>query len=89
MCLIICFDKTNHGSFYYMLHYLIKHSSIQNEYTKYALEIYKNEEKYFKIENNELIHELSTTLPRMSSSKEEIAWEESFTQVMPWIHLTD
>ena len=34
-----------------------------------------------KIENNELIHELSTTLPRMSSSKEEIAWEESFTQV--------
>ena len=58
MCLIICFDKTNHGSFYYMLHYLIKHSSIQNEYTKYALEIYKNEEKYFKTENNELIYNI-------------------------------
>ena len=61
MCLIICFDKTNHGSFYYMLHYLIKHSSIQNEYTKYALEIYKNEEKYFKIENNELIYNILST----------------------------
>ena len=58
MCLIISFDKVNHGSFYYMIHYLIKHSSLQDDYTKYVNEIYQLEEKYFKIENNELIHNL-------------------------------
>ena len=58
MCLIICFDKVNHGSFYYMIHYLIKHSSLQDDYTKYVKEIFKQEESYFKIENNELIHNL-------------------------------
>ena len=58
MCLIICFDKVNHGSFYYMMHYLIKHSLLHNDFIQYTKEIYKNEETYFKIENNEIIYNM-------------------------------
>ena len=58
-CLTICFDKLGQGSFYYMLYYLAKHSSFRqkviNDFSKYALNIYKTGEKYIDIERNELI----------------------------------
>ena len=49
LCLIICFDKLRQSSFYYMLYYLAKHSSfkknILNDFSKYALELFKSTEK--------------------------------------------
>ena len=51
-CLIFCFYKLNQGSFFYMLHYLAKHSSfkqnILRDFSKFALEIFKTNEKYFE-----------------------------------------
>ena len=58
ICIYICIDKLGQSSFYYMIYYLIKDSSfkqkIQNDFIKYAKEIFQNKEKYFQIENNEL-----------------------------------
>ena len=58
-CIIICLDKLGQGSFYHMVYYLAKHSSFRqkviNDFSKYALEIYKTGEKYIQIENNESI----------------------------------
>ena len=55
-CLIICFDKLGLSSFYYMVYYLAKHSSFRqkiiSDFSRYALEIYKTEEKYILNENN-------------------------------------
>ena len=55
-CLIICFDKLRLSSFYYMVYYLAKHSSFRqkiiSDFSRYALEIYKTEEKYILNENN-------------------------------------
>ena len=60
--IIICLDKLGQSNFYYMLYYLIKHTSfkqqLKNDFAKYTKEIYKNEEKYFKIENNEIIYNM-------------------------------
>ena len=60
ICLLICLDKLGQGTLYYMIHYLIKHSSfkqkIQNDFGNYAKEIFQNENKYFKIENNDFIY---------------------------------
>ena len=60
ICIYICIDKLGQSSFYYMIYYLIKHSSfkqkIQNDFIKYTKEIFQNNEKYFQIENNELIY---------------------------------
>ena len=57
LCLEICFDKLLKTSFFCAIYYLTKHSSfkdqIKNDYHKYALEIYKNVEKIFEIENND------------------------------------
>ena len=61
-CIVICVDKLGQGSFYYMIYYLIKHTSfkqqIKNDFGKYAKEIFKNVEKYFKIENNEFMNNI-------------------------------
>ena len=61
-CIIICLDKFGQGNFYYMLYYLIKHTSfkqqLKKDFGKYATEIYKNEEKYYKFENNEIIYNI-------------------------------
>jgi len=61
-CIIICLDKLGQGTFYYMLYYLIKHTSfkqqLKKDFGKYATEIYKNEEKYYKFENNEIIYNI-------------------------------
>ena len=59
LCLEICIDKLGISSFYYAMYYLSKHSSfkqqIKNDFAKYAIEAFNNEEKYTKIENNESI----------------------------------
>lgn len=51
MCIIISFEKLGLSSFYYMLYYLIKHSSFkqkyQNVFKKYALEVFQIFGKYF------------------------------------------
>ena len=51
MCIIIAFEKLGLSSFYYMLYYLIKHSSFkekyQNEFNKYALEVFQTMKKYY------------------------------------------
>ena len=50
------------GSFFYAMYYLIKHSSfkqkIKNDFSKYAIEIFRQEENYFRIENNVIIHNI-------------------------------
>ena len=60
MCLGICIDKLGINSFYYTMYYLSKHSSfkqqIKNDFAKYVIEVFNNEEKYLKIENNESIN---------------------------------
>ena len=57
--MIICFDKLGQSSFYYMVYYLAKHSSFKqkiiNDFSRYALEIYKNFEKHLDFENNKSI----------------------------------
>ena len=61
-CIQICLDKLGQGSFYYMIYYLIKHTSfkqqIKNDFGKYAKEIFENVEKYFKIENSEFMNNI-------------------------------
>ena len=61
-CIVICVDKLGQGSFYYMIYYLIKHTSfkqqIKNDFGKYAKEIFENVEKYFKIENSEFMNNI-------------------------------
>ena len=61
-CILICLDKLGQGSFYYMIYYLIKHTSfkqqIKNDFGKYAKEIFENVEKYFKIENSEFMNNI-------------------------------
>ena len=45
-----------------MIYYLIKHTlfkqQIKNDFGKYAKEIFKNVEKYFKIENSEFMNNI-------------------------------
>jgi len=61
-CILICLDKLGQGSFYYMIYYLIKHTSfkqqIKNDFGKYAKEIFENVEKYFKLENSEFMNNI-------------------------------
>ena len=58
MCLFIAFDQLGTNSFFYTMNYLIKHSSfkqqIQNEFKKYAIEVFKIKERYLQIEKNEI-----------------------------------
>ena len=61
-CIVICVDKLGEGSFYYMIYYLIKHTlfkqQIKNDFGKYAKEIFKNAEKYFRIENSDIMNNI-------------------------------
>ena len=63
-CLIICLEKLNISSFYYMINYLIKHSSFKqkvlNDYSKYALEIYAIYENYNENGNEQYIENIFT-----------------------------
>ena len=58
-CLVICIDKLGTNSFFYTIHYLIKHSSfkqqIKNDFGKYAIEVFKTKVGYLEIENNQFI----------------------------------
>jgi len=62
ICITICLEKLGIGSFFFGMNYLIKHSSfkqkIKNDFSKYAIEIFQQKEKYFQIENNEIIHNI-------------------------------
>ena len=57
--LVVCFDKLDKSSFFYMVNYLAKHSSfkqkILDNFSKYALEIFKANEKKFENEDDESI----------------------------------
>ena len=61
MSLHICIDKLGIGSFFYAMHYLIKHSSfkqqVRKDFGKYAEEIFKGKEKYLQINENKLLHD--------------------------------
>ena len=58
-CLIVSLDKLGQGSLFYMLYYLAKHGSFKqkiiNDFSKYALEIFQTNEKYFENGNDEMI----------------------------------
>ena len=57
MLIIIAFEKLGLSSFYYMLYYLMKHSSFkekyQNEFEKYALEVFQSRKKYYLNDESE------------------------------------
>ena len=59
MLITFCFIKLGSNSFYYALSYLIKHSSfkqrLENDFGKYAIEIFRKKEKYFNNQTNEYI----------------------------------
>jgi len=64
ICLIISIDSLCKLTFYYTIYYLSKHSKFKdkiiNDYSKYALEIYKKKEEIFEIEKTEsLLNNLS------------------------------
>ena len=57
--LVICFDKLCQGSAFYGYYYIAKHSKfryqLNKDFSKYIIEIYKNEETNVQLENNELL----------------------------------
>ena len=57
-CICISIYNLFKGSFIYTIYYLMKHSSfkekIQNDFSKYAIEVLKINQNYFLIENGEL-----------------------------------
>ena len=59
MCLTICIEKLDQGSFKYFIYYLLKHSSLKkqigNDFIKYAFEIIAKEEQICQVENNQFL----------------------------------
>ena len=60
MCLTFCFIKLGSNSFFYAIYYLIKHSSfkqrIENEFGKYAIEIFRKNQRYLQNQEIDYIH---------------------------------
>ena len=60
MLITYCFLKLGSNSFLYALYYLIKHSSfkqrLENDFGKYAIEMFKKLERYFNNQSNDYIH---------------------------------
>ena len=60
LCIYICIDKLGTNNFFYIMYYLIKHSTfkqqILRDYGKYAIGIFKEEETYLFSENLDLLN---------------------------------
>ena len=61
MTLLICMDKLGTNNLFYIIYYLIKHSSfkqqIQNDFGKYAKEVFETTEKYLQIKEDKFLHD--------------------------------